>query len=97
MNYFVRGRVTSGQSTFDVHFEKPKNAIILCKDYPDFFVTIDLRNISNFIINSSMTSIDARFIEDETIRIDSDEDLSFWIEIDIQWMLEECEKYLLRL
>ena len=96
MDYFVRGRISSRQSClFYVVFEEPKTSIILCRDFPDFFITFDLQDMSDVVIKSSVKSFDARFINSDTIRIDSIEDLSFWMEINIFWMKEECEKAIL--
>lgn len=75
MDYFVRCRVTTGHNTFYVVFEEPKSVVILSKEYPDFFVIIDLRNIHNVVSLKS---------------IDSEDDLAFWLELDIPMMLEEC-------
>lgn len=97
MNFFVRGRIAFDNSnynstSFDVVFDKDYEATILCKDFPKFYMTIYLYDINDIIIKSSMKSIDYRFIDNDTIRVDSIDNLSFWMEIDIQMLIEECYK-----
>ena len=115
MNYFIRGRVVSGKESscfLNVVYVTPMNAKIICKDFPDFYITLNLQNLllidmiesesdtledpnasfDDTIISTSMRSIDARFIEEDLVRIDSIDELGFWIEIVVSYMIYECGK-----
>ena len=106
MTYFIHGCVVSENESsrlINVVYVKPMNAKIICNDFPDFYITLNLQNLllrepkesfDDTIITTSMTNIDARFIDEDLIRIESNDESRFWIEIVLSMMIYECERIL---